>query len=95
MFTDIIVNLRFIFYLWCIMKTWLFQKFLVILHLLIHTFFISNTKQKLAKNQAKDKQHLEAELLLSENYSLCSSTLSSKNNRRYSKNKCVGYNRIL
>ena len=27
----------------------------------IHAFFISNTKDKLAKKQAKAKQHLEAE----------------------------------
>ena len=42
----------------------------------------------MAKNQAKTKQHIEVELLLSENYSLCSSTLSFKNNRRHSK-KCA------
>ena len=40
----------------------------------IHAFsitntFISNTMLKLAKNQAKVKQHPEAELLLFENYS--------------------------
>ena len=56
-------------------------------------FFISNTFKsnaslKLAKNQAKAKQHLEAKLLLFENYSLSSSTLSSKSNRAYSK-KCA------
>ena len=56
----------------------------------IHAFsisntFISNTRLNLAKNQAKAKQHPEAELLLSEYYPLSSSTLSSKNNRRYSK----------
>ena len=39
----------------------------------------------MAKNQAKAKQHPEAELLLFENYSHSSSTLSSKNNRTYSK----------
>ena len=37
--------------------------------------------------------------MVSENYSLCSSTLSSQNNRKYSKkmckNKCVCYNRII
>ena len=38
----------------------------------------------LAKNQANAKQHSEPELLL-ENYSHFSSTLSSKNNRTYSK----------
>ena len=45
---------------------------------------------KLTKNQAKAKQHLETELLLFENYSLSSSSLSSKNGRRilYSK-KCT------
>ena len=42
----------------------------------------------MGKNQAKSKQHPEAELFLPENYALCSSTLSSKYNRRYSK-KCV------
>ena len=43
---------------------------------------------KLTKNQAKANQHPEAELLRSENYLLCSSTLSSKTNSRYSK-KCA------
>ena len=37
------------------------------------------------KNQANAKQHPEAELLLFENYLHSSSSLSSKNNRRYSK----------
>ena len=37
------------------------------------------------KNQANAKQHPEAELLLYENYSHSSSTISSKINRRYSK----------
>ena len=54
---------------------------------------------KLDKNQAKAKQHPEAELLLFENYSLSSSTLSSKNRRKYSKkstkNKYVYWNEIL
>ena len=39
----------------------------------------------MAKNQAKAKQHPEAELLLFENDSLSSCKLSSKNSRRYSK----------
>ena len=57
---------------------------------MIHAFFISNiflnnARLKLAKNEAKAKQHAEAELSLFENYSLSSSTLSSKNNTRYSK----------
>ena len=38
--------------------------------------FISYTRLKLAENQAKAKQHLVSELLLSENYSFCSSTSS-------------------
>ena len=38
---------------------------------------------KLAKNQAKAKQHPEAELLLFENYSLLSSLLPFKINIRY------------
>ena len=42
---------------------------------------MSNARLKLAKSQAKAKQHPEAELFLFENYSLSSSTLSSKNNR--------------
>ena len=50
----------------------------------------------MAKKQAKAKQHPDAELLLFENYLLSLSTLSSKNNRRYSKkcakNKCVYLN---
>ena len=57
---------------------------------MLHTFFISNTfinnaRLKLAKNRANAKQHPEAELLLFENYSHSSSTLSSKINRVYSK----------
>ena len=57
---------------------------------LLHAFFmsytfVSNTRLKLAKNQANAKQHPEAELLLFENYSHYSSTLSSKNDRTYSK----------
>ena len=56
----------------------------------MHAFFISNTfisnvKLKLAKNQANFKQHPQAELLLFENYLHSSLTLSSKNNRTYSK----------
>ena len=47
--------------------------------------FYNQHQWKLAKNQAKAKQHPEAELLLFENYSLSSSTLSFKNKRRYSK----------
>ena len=53
----------------------------------LHVFFISNNlkaaRLRLAKNQANAK----AELLLFANYSHSSSTLSFKNNRKYSKNK--------
>ena len=38
------------------------------------------------QNQANDKQHPKTGLLLFENYSLSSSTLSSKNSKTYSKN---------
>ena len=53
-------------------------------------FFISNTlisnaRLKFSKYQAKAKQHLEAEPLLFENYSLSSTKLSSKKSRKYSK----------
>ena len=65
----------------------------------ISNAFISNVRLNLAKNKAKAKQHPEAELLLFENYSLSSFTLSAKNNRRHSKKctkmyqkKCVCFN---
>ena len=50
----------------------------------------------MAKNQTKVKQHAKAELLLFENYSLSSSTLSSKNNRsnKYTKSKYVCLNEV-
>ena len=44
----------------------------------ISSTFISNTRLQLAKNQGNTKQHLEVKPLLFENYSLSSSTLSSK-----------------
>ena len=60
---------------------------------------MSNAMLKLAKNQAKPMQHPEVEFLLFENYSLFSSTLSSKHNRRYSKkctkNKYVCLNEVI
>ena len=56
--------------------------------LFISNTFVSNTRLKLAKNWAKAKQHAEAELLLLKNYVFSSSTLSSKDNMRYSK-KCA------
>ena len=46
---------------------------------------ISNVKMRMAKNQENTNHHPEAELLLFENYSHSSSTLSSKNNGTYSK----------
>ena len=49
--------------------------------------FISNAWLKSAKSQANAKQHPEVELLLFENYSHSSSTLSSKNNSTISKDK--------
>ena len=54
----------------------------------ISTTFISNARLKLPKNQAKAKQHPEAERLLFENNSHSSSKLSSENNTTYSK-KCT------
>ena len=44
--------------------------------------------KKKKKNRAKAKQNPEPELLLFEHYLFSSSTLSSKNNRAYSK-KCA------
>ena len=59
-------------------------------------------KQHLAeigKKISKTKQHPEAELSLFENFSLSSYTLSSKNNRRYSKkftkDKCICRNEVI
>ena len=43
------------------------------------------------KNQADAKQNPDDKLLLFENYSRSSSTLSSKNNSTYSKNKQKKY----
>ena len=51
----------------------------------ISNTFISNARLKLAKNQAKTKPHPEVKLLLIENVSLFSSTLSSKNSKIYKK----------
>ena len=51
----------------------------------ISNTFICNARLKLAKNQANAEQHPEPELLLFENYSHSSPTLSSKKNRTYSK----------
>ena len=49
--------------------------------LIVHFIpFKINTKLKWAKNQARTKQHPEAQLLRFENYFLSSPTLSSRNN---------------
>ena len=65
----------------------------------IHVCFISNTRLILAKNGATAKPCPEAELLLSENRLLSSSTLSSNGNRTYSKKSekrsCVCFNEII
>ena len=69
---------------------YILYQFLKLQQLLIHAFFVSNTiisnvRLKWAKNQTNAKQHPAAELLLFENDSHSSYTLSSKNNRTYSK----------
>ena len=51
-------------------------------------FFISNTRLKLAKTQAKTNQNPKTELLPFENHSISSSMLPSKTNFIYSK-KCA------
>ena len=51
------------------------------------SFFISNVRLKSAKHQANAKQHPETELLLFENFSHFSFTLSFRNNGTYPKNK--------
>ena len=65
----------------------------------INNIFIRNAKMKFPKNQAKAKENPEAELLLLRNYSLSSSTLSFKSNKRYSetcgKNKYVCFHAIM
>ena len=55
----------------------------------IHVYLLSKIKQNTRSlSQVKAKQHPEAELSLFENYLLFSSSLSSKNNIKYSK-KCT------
>ena len=54
--------------------------------------FYKQRQPETVKNQVKVRQQPDAELLLSENYSLSSSTLSSKKSRRCSK-KCTKSNR--
>ena len=61
--------------------------------------FVSNTRLKLAKNQANAKQDPEAEQFPFENYLLSTSTSSFKDNRRYSlkctKGKYVCLNEVI
>ena len=69
-----------------------------LLHVFISKTFISNTRLRLAKNQAKAKQHPEAELLLFKNYTLHPFTLSKTNMRfskKYAKNKFVCFNESM
>ena len=91
--TQTVLYLDFYFLLcfYCIIK----RAFLILLffqamlyYLQLCGFFKSNTfvrktMLKSAKNQAKGKQHPDAELSLLENYSLFSSMLLSKNHRPY------------
>ena len=51
---------------------------------LLSNTFISNTRPKFPKSQAKAKQHPKAELLISENYLFCSYT-SKNNSKKYAK----------
>ena len=64
-----------------------------------YKIFISDARLKFPKIQTNAKQHPKAELLLFENYSHSSSTLSFKNNRTYSKkkkkNKCFCIHEII
>ena len=64
------------------MVSWVKLKYMLFF---ISNTFISNVRLKLVKNQANTKKHSEAEFLLFENYLHSSSTLASKNNRRWSK----------
>ena len=87
-------------------KTWYFlntRQIYIYLNL-ITRFLISNTSMsnarlKLAKNQANAQQNPETGFLQFENYSCFSSTLLSKNNGTYSKNKqnnkCVCIHEII
>ena len=61
------------------------RSFLILHAFFISNTFISNTRLKLAKNQVNGKQHSEAKLFLFEIYSHSSFTLSSEDNRTYSK----------
>ena len=58
---------------------------------------MSNARLKLAKKQAKAKQHAEAELFLHANFSLSSSTLSSIGDilKKCTKNKYIYSNKAL
>ena len=62
--------------------------------------FISNTKLKLVKIQAKNKQHPEAKFFLFENYLLSSSrhhpkVIGMAYSRKCEKSKCVCFNEVI
>ena len=65
----------------------------------ISNTFISKTRLKFIKNQAKAKQHHEAELFILREHSLSLSSSSSKENGAYpkncAKNKCDCFNKII
>ena len=71
-----------------ISRTGIFNENILNTRIFHKQYFYKQRQPETGKNQAKAKQHPEAELLLFENYLLSSSKLSSKNNRRYSK-KCT------
>ena len=57
----------------------------------ISNTFISNTRLKLAKNQVKAGQHLQAEL----SSFMLSSKINMKYSEKYAKNKSVCFNEII
>ena len=72
---------------------------LIIYTLFYKQQFYTQCQAETGKKLSNAKQHPEAELSLFKNYSLSSSTLSSKNNTRYSekcsRNKCVCFNDVI
>ena len=68
------------------------------IHIFYKQCFYKQHQVKLAKNQAKARQHPEAKLLLIESHLLSSSMLSFKTTLRYSKNvqkTSVSFNEII
>ena len=87
-------------------KTWYFlntRQIYIYLNLITRVLIsnpsMSNARLKLAKNQANAQQNPETGFLQFENYSCFSSTLLSKNNGTYSKNKqkdkCVCIHEVI